>query len=640
MPDVGTRGAGLRQWVDPIRVAATMKLQVPFIQLPLQFDAARLAAEMHALGDGAWRDHPLKYPGNYALPLIAVDGDPGNDGVAGAMQPTPYLERCPYLMEVLARLGAVWGHTRLMKLSAGAEVTPHVDINYYWSERVRVHVPIETQPGVRFMCGDAEVNMGPGECWLFDTWRMHRVVNVAGHDRVHLVADTVGGDAFWDLAARGRTPGQAGAEAWRSERFAGDGDIAMDRLLFERVNMPVVMTPWELREHMRFLLAHVQQPEPRFEAVNQAYAHFAAGWQALWSRFGDAPDGWPAYRALLDKADAWMARIAATVRLANGMEFVQVLRSMVLQAALTGPSRARGEIDTRDVPRKAAPASVPDDIERPVFIVSPPRSGSTLLFEALAQSPDACTIGGESHHLLEVEVAAGALGTIARGYPSNRLTADDATPAIAAELRARFRAATFDREERRPTGPFRLLEKTPKNALRVPFLAQAFPDARFVYLYRDPREVLASMLEAWESGRFVTYAQLPGWTGLPWSLLLVPGWRDLIGKSLPEVVAAQWSVTTALLLDDLERLPAAQTVAIRYDRFIADPNAALRALCKRLDLRWDRTLGAALPAARYTVSPPRAGKWRAREAEVSPPLERLRAVCERAARMADQWGVG
>jgi hypothetical protein len=91
-----------------------MKLQVPFIQLPLQFDAARLAAEMHDLGDSAWREHPLKYPGNYALPLIAVDGDPDNDGVSGAMRPTPYLQRCPYFSQVLARLGAVWGHTRLM----------------------------------------------------------------------------------------------------------------------------------------------------------------------------------------------------------------------------------------------------------------------------------------------------------------------------------------------------------------------------------------------------------------------------------------------------------------------------------------------------------------------------------------------
>ena len=49
-------------------------------------------------------------------------------------------------MQVMASIGAVWGRTRLMRLSGHAEVTPHVDINYYWRERVRVHVPIVTQP--------------------------------------------------------------------------------------------------------------------------------------------------------------------------------------------------------------------------------------------------------------------------------------------------------------------------------------------------------------------------------------------------------------------------------------------------------------------------------------------------------------
>ncbi|HXS73564.1 MAG TPA: aspartyl/asparaginyl beta-hydroxylase domain-containing protein, partial [Rhodanobacteraceae bacterium] len=203
-----------------------MKLQVPFVQLPLQFDAARLVEEMHALGADAWRPHPQKFPGNFALPLISVDGDPDSDSIAGAMRPTPYLEHCPYLMQVLGRLGAVWGRTRLMKLTGGAEVTPHADTNYYWRDRTRVHVPIQTQRGVRFICGEAEVNMAPGECWIFDTWRPHRVINVEDHERVHLVADTVGSQAFWDLASSGRAPGYGNFETWRAEPFdAGAGNV-------------------------------------------------------------------------------------------------------------------------------------------------------------------------------------------------------------------------------------------------------------------------------------------------------------------------------------------------------------------------------------------------------------------------------
>ncbi len=60
------------------------------------------------------------------------------------------------------------------------------------------------------------------------------------------------------------------------------------------------------------------------------------------------------------------------------------------------------------------------------------------------------------------------------------------------------------------------------------------------------------MVEAWRSGGYVTYPELPGWSGPPWSLPLVPGWRELAGKVLAEIVVEQWIVITAVLLDDLE----------------------------------------------------------------------------------------
>ena len=47
-----------------------MKLGVPFLQLPLQFDAEALAAEVAAIGESAWRPHPAGYPGNDALLLV------------------------------------------------------------------------------------------------------------------------------------------------------------------------------------------------------------------------------------------------------------------------------------------------------------------------------------------------------------------------------------------------------------------------------------------------------------------------------------------------------------------------------------------------------------------------------------------
>ena len=98
--------------------------------------------------------------------LITPNGINNNDEMSGPMMPTDYLKSCPYLMEVLRCIGGVWGRSRLMKLSGQAEVTPHIDTNYYWRERMRVHVPIVTQPNVRFYCGEQDMHMPAGECWI------------------------------------------------------------------------------------------------------------------------------------------------------------------------------------------------------------------------------------------------------------------------------------------------------------------------------------------------------------------------------------------------------------------------------------------------------------------------------------------
>lgn len=267
--------------------------------------------------------------------------------------------------------------------------------------------------------------------------------------------------------------------------------------------------------------------------------------------------------------------------------------------------------------------------DRPVIILSSPRSGSTLLFETLAKAPGLFTIGGESHRMFE---SLPKLHPSARNYDSNRLTAAEATPELVAVLLRNFGASLRDRDGHPAPGTaVRALEKTPKNALRIPFLRQVFPDARYVFLYREPHEVLASMIEAWQSGRFRNYPELPGWTGLSWSLLLVPGWRDLIGRPLPEIVARQWATTIETMLDDLESVPATQVVGVRYDTFLAQPQVEIQRLCERLDLAWDTAL-AALPLSRYTLTPPQPDKWRKHEAALAPVLPTVAAAKARAER--------
>lgn len=272
-------------------------------------------------------------------------------------------------------------------------------------------------------------------------------------------------------------------------------------------------------------------------------------------------------------------------------------------------------------PSEAADLRFRDLIERPIFIVSSPRSGSTLLFETLARAPGLFTVGGESHHIIE---GVPALAMPLRGWTSNRLTGADAAPEIVSRLTRSFYEALIDRDGRPASGRVRMLEKTPKNALRIPFFDAIWPDARYIFLYRDPRPTLASMIEAWMSGKFRTYPRLPGWDAWPWSLLLIPGWQDLKGRALPEIVAHQWATTIRILIDDLARLRPDQVVAVSFEQLTASPQQTIECLASALDFEWDQMLGPELPRSRTTVSIPAPEKWRG----IEHVIEQVRPIVE------------
>ncbi len=638
----------MRQYPDG-KDRCPVKLDTEFVQLPLLFDAARLAAEVAAIPEVDWRPHPQGHPGNSALPLIASGGDPGNDSTKGAMRPTPHLARLPYLRQALATFGTPFGRTRLMRLDGNAEATPHTDTNYYWLRRVRLHLPLVTRPEVEFLCGERSVHMAAGEAWIFDTWKTHNVVNPHPTRRIHLVADTVGSAGFWDLVARGRRPFAPGDAAFSPREVPFDSD-SEPALAFESVNQPVVMSPWEQEAHLAFLFqelenAAVSRPG-RLAELRALLDRFRFDWGALWALHGENASGWPAYRERLADLDHRLGGLAGELRLSQGADAVEIVRQMVLRPALNPDLAERHPVESRSAPTiPAIPAETPPRsahrpapaaadagplFDRPIFLVSAPRSGSSLLFETLAQAPGLLSIGGESHAAIEqIE----ALHPRRHGWDSNRLTAADATLESIARLTESFRARLRDRDGNAPdpgARGLRFVEKTPKNALRVPFLAAAFPDACFVYLYRDPRETVSSQLDAWRSGRFVTYPDLPGWSGPPWSLLLVPGWRDLAELSMAEIAARQWSIATAQLVADLEALPAGSWCVASYDRLVAEPRAEIARLAEFLELPWDREIHAPLPLSRHTLTSPEPEKWRHNAEELRPVLPLLEESAARA----------
>jgi hypothetical protein len=588
-----------------------VRLPRPFIRLPVRFDVDRLRAEVASLDPAAWAPHPNHIAGNTSLRLISVGGGE-NDEVDGVMRATPHLAQLPYVRQLLGSFGVVWSRSRLLRLDPGAVVPEHADINYHWFYRVRVHIPIVTRPEVRFHCGGEAVHMQAGEAWLFDNWRIHHVENPTPDARIHLVADTSGSASFWQFVGQAGLPGVADREL----RFDPGRDVAP---LTEQSALRPVMSPGEVDYLVGDLRAELvpsaDSPELRAKLAryHQLLDGFARDWRQVYSLFGERPDARAQFEQLRDAVRGASREIADGLMMrTNRVAAHPVLEGRVLRAVL--PQRPE--------PAKSAGRRAPR-IERPVFIIAAPRSGSTLLFETLAESHAICTLGGEAHGA--IEGAQPQLRPGAPGVDSNRLERAQATPEVVSRLHQEFAA------QRRPApgaggadpASLRFLEKTPKNALRIPFLDEAFPDAQFIFLWREPEANLASIIEAWKAGRWVTYRGLDE-RDEPWSLLLPPGWREMRGAPLHEIAAFQWESANRIALDDLARLDRSRWTTVTYEQLTRNPRSTLERLTKFMGLGIDaglaQRLAAPLPPSRQTNTPADAQKWRRYEAEIVPLL--------------------
>ena len=216
-------------------------------------------------------------------------------------------------------------------------------------------------------------------------------------------------------------------------------------------------------------------------------------------------------------------------------------------------------------------------IERPVFIVAPPRSGGTALFRSLARAPGVFSAKGPVlDGIFELEPEN-------REWDSNRLTTGDLEARAVEELRGRLKGALTDSAGNRPgldASGLRWVDGQPRNALRVPFLAAVAPDSQFVYIHREPSETVPAMLKVWKGGKRISYPELPDWPGPPWSMPLVPGWRELAGRPVPEIATEQWLRLTGTLLDDLDGLPPERWCVTDFKALLNDPKRELERICE------------------------------------------------------------
>lgn len=245
-------------------------------------------------------------------------------------------------------------------------------------------------------------------------------------------------------------------------------------------------------------------------------------------------------------------------------------------------------------------------LDRPIFIIGAPRSGTSLLYAILRTSSHLAHWPGEAHEVWEADHHPAL-----RGWSSNALDASDVERRSAARIKREFFLVAGRSK--------RLIDKTPRNAQRVSFIDALFPDARYVYLKRDGRDNINSLINAWRTPRYRTYAlpephQIPGVDPSWWKFVLYPGWEKDRKGPLEVVCAQQWVFSNEGAMAGGRAIPSERWTEIRYEDLVENPENEVGRLMVALGLPYEEPVRARAAATKTTpiniVTPVERGKWR------------------------------
>jgi len=257
------------------------------------------------------------------------------------------------------------------------------------------------------------------------------------------------------------------------------------------------------------------------------------------------------------------------------------------------------------------------------FIIGSPRSGTTILSEVLDRHPEIAQwyepyfVWAFHLDLKDTDVR----------------EAWEASPRVTRFVRREFR---YFKER---SGKRIVIEKAPDHSFRIPFIQAVFPEARWIHILRDGRDVTLSIYKEWERRRRIVekkdYALLykvaktmikrqpfwrhrvmalyyearhmaqlrPGaifnkakWKGqVGWGPRF-EGWHDVLEKnSILRFNAYQWLKSVEGVQEGLASVPNAKAIEIRYEDFITRPKEVLQGLFDFLGVSYPEGLIEKIP---------------------------------------------
>lgn len=258
----------------------------------------------------------------------------------------------------------------------------------------------------------------------------------------------------------------------------------------------------------------------------------------------------------------------------------------------------------------------------PVFVVGCSRSGTTVTYETLAASGRFLTFGYEIPRFWN-----GLYGPLNNGWQSEAARAEDARPAHRdAALRYFYQRL----------GQGWVLDKTCINTLRLPYLYALFPNAKFVFIQRDGRDNISSMMDGWREGRTDGGFGLTQFFGpapvsvaindgefKEWHFFLPPGWREYNQASLESACAFQWLTANRMALDAKRFIPPGQWIHLHYEDLFERPVEMFEEAFSKLGIPFDAAMRercAHLRPTSIVKGAPKKQKWKEHNPEA---IERI-----------------
>ncbi len=264
-----------------------------------------------------------------------------------------------------------------------------------------------------------------------------------------------------------------------------------------------------------------------------------------------------------------------------------------------------------------------DLFDRPVFIISAPRSGSTLLYELMLKFDNVYGFSVEADHVWRTIFPRARLAD-----ESDLVSLDDYSLKKEKEFkRYLYRSLMWDLEKRRKVNliekiglkKIRYIEKTIANCFHLDFIEKIFPDCYYIWLIRDPRAVLSSMLVGWRgSKRAAIYKYInPLKDQFNLELFpypLPPNWpQNMRGKV--EAEAFVWALLQYFEYPKnfFEQIESSRKILIRYEEVIDNPKKIIKTISSKFGLILNKNFEKSmnfLPLSRTTVTKPQPDKWK------------------------------